>query len=50
MNNYVLNCKSHFLAMFHGCARPEERRRKGRGSTRSFLPAKYVFGKLLSAH
>lgn len=30
MNNYVLNCKSHFLAMFHGCAAPEERRRKGR--------------------
>lgn len=25
MNNYVLNCKSHFLAMFHGCAAPAGR-------------------------
>lgn len=30
MNNYVLNCKSHFLAMFHGCAPPDERAREGR--------------------
>lgn len=37
MNNYVLNCKSHFLAMFHGCAPPEERSRKDRSSTLSFL-------------
>lgn len=26
MNNYALNCKRHFLAMFHGRAAPEEGR------------------------
>lgn len=36
MNNYALNCKRHFLAMFHGRAVPEE----GRSATLSVPLAK----------